>query len=322
MTSAADATTPTGSIETAHATAPLPAAATTAGERPLSAPATTAASAVATTAVLLLHGIGGGAAMWASDAAGTVDALAAAGFRVVAVDLPGYGAAEGAATVDLDAFVAAVAARVDAERARGAVRCVLLGHSMGGMVALEVVARGVAAVDGLVLACTTAAFGPADGDWQRRFVADRLAPLDAGRGMAAMAAQLVPAMVSPRTRPGAAEVASSVMARVPEATYRAALAAIVAFDRRAALGAMAVPTLVVAGDADAVAPSMTMRRMAARIPDAEFVVVDDAGHLAPVEQPAAFNAAVVDFVLRRVAARAPSFTAATPAAAADRAPSH
>ena len=52
------------------------------------------------------------------------------------------------------------------------------------------------------------AFGKAGGDWQSRFVADRLAPLDAGLGMAGMAEQLVPAMVSSqavhrRASPGA-----------------------------------------------------------------------------------------------------------------------
>ena len=60
------------------------------------------------------------------------------------------------------------------------------------------------------------------------------------------------------------------MARVPEATYRAALQAIVAFDRRAALAAIAVPTLCLAGEHDRTAPPEVMQRMAERIAGAEY----------------------------------------------------
>ena len=136
--------------------------------------------------VLLLHGIGGGQAIWRD----TLPALAAAGFRAAAMDFPGYGASPGTPT--LDGMVAAVQAVV---AALGAQRTVLLGHSMGGMVAQEVVARSPDAAQGLILACTSAAFGRTDGDWQARFVAERLAPLDAGLGMPGMARRLVPTMV-------------------------------------------------------------------------------------------------------------------------------
>ena len=88
-------------------------------------------------------------------------------------------------TPDLDAMVARCGPD---DRGVDAERTVLLGHSMGGMVAQELLARSPSAgAQGLVLACTSAAFGRADGDWQARFVAERLAPLDAGLGMAGMA---------------------------------------------------------------------------------------------------------------------------------------
>jgi 3-oxoadipate enol-lactonase len=169
---------------------------------------------------------------------------------------------------------------------------------MGGMVAQELVAREPSGVDALVLACTSAAFGPPGGDWQARFVAERLAPLDAGQGMAGVAAALVPAMVSPGARPGSADFAAGVMARVPEATYRSALRAIVAFDRRQELAKIAVPTLLLAGEHDRTAPAAVMQRMAGRIPGAVFVTLADAGHIANVEQPAAFDAALLDFLRR------------------------
>lgn len=246
-------------------------------------------------AVLLLHGIGGGRAIWQGPrgGGGTLQALAEAGFRGVAIDLPGYGDSAALGAPDLDALVAGVRAVMAAVAAP---RTVLVGHSMGGMVAQELVARDPRGVDALVLACTSAAFGPPGGDWQAKFVAERLAPLDAGQGMAGVAASLVPGMVSPGAAPGSAAFAAAVMARVPESTYRSALAAIVAFDRREALARIAVPTLLIAGEHDRTAPAAVMQRMAARIPGAACVTLADAGHIANVEQPAVFDAALLDFL--------------------------
>ena len=254
------------------------------------------------TAVLLLHGIGGGQAMWADDASGTARALAAAGYRAVAIDLPGYGASASLGSPSMQTLVDGVAAVMEALHAE---RTVLLGHSMGGMVAQELLACGgpaAARVDALVLACTSAAFGKADGAWQAQFVAERLAPLDAGLGMAGMARRLVPAMVSPAARPLALQVSIDIMSRVPEATYRSALRSIAVFDRREHLAALRVSTLMLAAEHDRTAPPDVMRRMAVRVPGAEFVCLADAGHIANVEQPEAFNAAVIDFLQRHVPA--------------------
>ncbi len=247
------------------------------------------------TAVLLLHGIGGGRSIWNDAASGTARALAMAGYAAVAVDLPGYGDSEAMGAPDLTAMVAGVRAVMSAVAAR---RTVLLGHSMGGMVAQELMARDPTGVDGLVLTCTSASFGKADGSWQAAFLAERLAPLDAGVGMAGMADRLVPGLVSPSASPEARAQARAVMGRVPEATYRAALRAIAGFDRREALGAIQVPTLLLAAEHDRTASPEVMQRMAARIPGSEYACLANAGHIANVEAPAAFNAAVLDFLQR------------------------
>jgi pimeloyl-ACP methyl ester carboxylesterase len=71
---------------------------------------------------------------------------------------------------------------------------------------------------------------------------------------------------------------------------------LVTFDRRAALGRIGVPTLLLAGERDPVAPPATMERMAARVAGARFMVLPGAGHLANLEGPAAFNEVLAGFL--------------------------
>ncbi len=246
-------------------------------------------------AVLLLHGVGGSRAIWSDAVSGTTAAIAEAGYSAIAVDLPGYGGSPLPGRLTTEVMARAVAATV---RGLGFDRAVLVGHSMGGMVAQALAAIDAGVVAGLVLACTSPAFGKPDGDWQRNFVRDRLSLLDAGQGMAGLAAKLVPGMVGPTASAAAIEQSAAVMAQVPEATYRAALQAIVGFDGRSGLAAIRVPTLCLAGEFDRTAPPEVMQRMAQRIAGAEFKTLADAGHIANAEQPQAFNAALLSFLQR------------------------
>jgi 3-oxoadipate enol-lactonase len=83
------------------------------------------------------------------------------------------------------------------------------------------------------------------------------------------------------------------MASVPERTYRAAVTALVAFDQRANLPRIGVPTLVITGEHDATAPPKVSQRMAELIPGARVHIVPGAGHLLPMEQPDSFADAVL-----------------------------
>ena len=246
--------------------------------------------------VLLLHGVGGGRQAWGEGLAGTGAALAAAGFTVVAVDFPGYGLSPVITPYHL-AGLADALHRLIAHLGLGP--ATLVGHSMGGMVAQELAARSPSAVAGLVLASTSPAFGKPGGDWQQGFLQSRFAPLDAGLGMAGLAAQLVATMVAPGAAAATVSAAQALMAGVPEVTYRSALAALVAFDGRAALPQITVPTLVITGAHDRTAAPEVARRMAERIAGARLVTVPDAGHLLPMECPAAFNAALLAFLQPR-----------------------
>jgi pimeloyl-ACP methyl ester carboxylesterase len=243
------------------------------------------------TAVFLLHGVGGGKEAWPD----TVAALVGAGYRAIAWDMPGYGGSDFFEPYSNQGLGEACAELI---AGAGASRNVILGHSMGGMVAQEFVALHPGRIDGLILSGTSPAFGKPGGDWQRQFLASRFAPLDAGRGMAGLAPELVAAMIGSGADAAGAEAARRVMSGVPEATYRAALSAIVSFDRRENLGNIDVPTLCIAGEEDRNAMPSVMEKMAERIPGAQYVCLPRIGHIANLEAPAAFNALVLDFLQR------------------------
>lgn len=241
------------------------------------------------TTVLMLHGIGGGRFAFAHQ----MRPLADAGFHAVAWDMPGYGHS---LVVDPYTFETLAEECLELIDVLDAERLVLVGHSMGGMVAQEVAARAPARVAALVLAGTSAAFGQADGAWQGEFIAERTAPLDAGRSMAELATQLVPAMTAADASERSRAEAIGVMSRVPPQTYRLALQALMGFDRRADLAALPMPVLLVAGAEDPNAPPAMMERMSGRIARARYVCIEGCGHLMPFEQPDAFNAALLDFL--------------------------
>ena len=247
------------------------------------------------TAVLLLHGVGGGHAAFAA----TLPVLAQAGYRAVAWDAPGYG---GSALATAGSESLSMATMADAllrlVRHLGARQTVVVGHSMGGMIAQEACFLQPGAMDGLVLFATSAAFGKPGGDWQREFLKSRFAALDAGLGMAGLAPVLVGGMLALGASSQTRAAAVNLMSTVPEATYRAALAAIVAFNRLENLPRIDIPVLCLACDVDKTAPPAVMEKMAAKIPLGSYQCLAHAGHLGNMEQPAAFNAALMDFLHR------------------------
>ena len=244
------------------------------------------------TAVVMLHGVGGGRGAWAAQ----LESFAAAGYRAVAWDAPGYGDTPAIEPYDMAGLARALERLLDAIAAP---RVVVLGHSMGGMLAQEAMALLPQKIAGLVLSATSPAFGRPDGTWQQDFLRHRLGPLDAGKTMAELAPKLVDGLVGPDADPAGVRLATEVMARVPGETYRRALRAIVGFDRRAALPAMAVPVLALAGEHDATAPPAVMEKMAQKIPGAEYVLLPGCGHLANLERPRAFDDAVLGWLRRR-----------------------
>jgi len=239
--------------------------------------------------LVFLHGIGGNRHSFDDQLPAFADR-----WRCVAWDMPGYGGSPLPAALTFPAMADALARLLDH---LGADDAAVVGHSMGGMVAQEFVARHPGRVRSLVLSATSPAFGKPGGDWQQQFLAERLKPLDAGKTPADFADRLVAGMFGDRAAPDAVARAAACMAALPAATYRAALECIVTFDRRDALGDVACPTLCLAGEKDGNAPPAVMERMAAKIPACRYHCMPALGHLANFEDPAQFNHIVREFLL-------------------------
>jgi 3-oxoadipate enol-lactonase len=238
--------------------------------------------------LVFLHGIGGDAACWQPQREAFSE-----GYRAIAWNMPGYAGSPALPEMRFPGLAEALLRLLDCldiERAH------LVGHSMGGMVAQEFAATWPGRLRSLVLVATSAAFGRADGDWQRDFLVRRLGPLDQGHSMADLAPRIVASLVGEAADPAGIAQAIRSMAEVPEATYRAALRCLLSFDRRDALGRIEVPTLLLAGERDQTAPPAMMERMAARIPEARCLVLPRADHLANLEQPVLFNRALGEFL--------------------------
>ncbi len=254
----------------------------------MSAGITFLSSGTAGPPLLFLHGVGGGAESFCPQLRHF-----GARFRAIAWNMPGYG---GSTPRDPLTFAELARALADFLDEREIAAAHLVGHSIGGMIAQEFAATFPERVGSMTLVATSPAFGRLDGEFQKRFLAERLGPLDAGRGMAELAPEIVASLVGEDPDPQGVELAIACMRRVPEDTYRAAMTCLTGFDRRAALSGYRMPVLLVAGERDRNAPPPMMRRMAERIPEARFIEIAGAGHLLPLERPDEFNRVLETFL--------------------------
>jgi pimeloyl-ACP methyl ester carboxylesterase len=238
---------------------------------------------------VFLHGIGAGAGSFAPQMA----SFAAAGYRPVALDLPGYGAR---APIEAMSFEALAEDVEFAITQRALEKPVLVGHSMGGMVAQTMLRRKPTGYRAAVLSCTSPAFGNPAGDFQKKFVADRLAPLDAGRPMAELAERAAENLMGLHADPAGRALFVREHTAVPEATYRAAVKCLVTFDERANLPEIKIPVLCLAAEHDRNAPAAVLEKMAGKIPGARYVCLPGLGHVPNLEAPRTFDAAIFNFL--------------------------
>ena len=167
----------------------------------------------------------------------------------------------------------------------------LAGLSMGGYVALEIMRQAPERVTRLALLDTSARADTPE-KTERRGGLIELARMGEFKGVTP---RLLPLLIHP-DRLDDKELTGAVMAMAArtgkEAFLRQQNATLKRIDSRPHLSAIRCPTLVLCGRQDAVTPLEAHQEMADAIPRAGLVVVEDCGHLAPLEQPHAVSAAL------------------------------
>lgn len=224
--------------------------------------------------ILLLHPFPVDHRFW--DA--VVPPLEAAGHRVMAPDLPGFGTrpAEPGWTMN-----------GEADRLAGTVPqgATVVGLSMGGYLALALVRRHPQVVGAMVLADTRAEGEAPEGLEARAAAAEGLRTNGTGEFVRAF----VPRAMWPGAAPQAVErLRELAAAQSAQAMADATMAIAGRDDQVDLLPHIAVPTLVAVGEHDAITPPALSTAMAAAIPDARLAIIGDAGHMTALEHPGEF----------------------------------
>jgi pimeloyl-ACP methyl ester carboxylesterase/predicted ester cyclase len=171
----------------------------------------------------------------------------------------------------------------------------LLGFSLGGIVALEMIAQAPERVARLALVDTTGRPDPAANAAARRAAVAKARH----EGMAPYINDSWPRLVAPE-HVGSDELKDVIiaMARHAGADVLASQSevAIHRADSRPRLAAIAVPTLILAGEAEQVCPLEAHEELAAGIPGARYFTIPQAGHFAPLENPAAVARHIRDWL--------------------------
>ena len=238
--------------------------------------------------VLFVHGFPLDHTMWHHQL------TALDGWRCIAPDLRGAGDSDvPSGDYTMGRYADDLRAACDALDVADAVCC---GFSMGGYVLFEFLRRYRSRVRALVLCDTRPEADTVEGKRAR----DENAALVEHDGIGALADRVVPKLFGATTR----AVRPELVEQVREMTLRQPAAGVIGAlramrdrpDSTVLLSGITVPTLVVHGAEDEVAPPAIARAMAARIPGARYVEMGRAGHLAPLEQPERVTRALQEFL--------------------------
>jgi 3-oxoadipate enol-lactonase len=226
--------------------------------------------------IVLSGSLGSTCAMWDAQVA-----VLRERFDVVAIDHPGHGGAPLVGVEDV-----ADLARVALEQSP-AERFSFVGLSLGGAVGMRIALDTPERLDKLVLASTSAWFGPPE------FWTNRAATVRA-HGVQAVADVVLERWFTPAF-PDVQRFRQMLLSTDREG-YARCCDALARWDARDELDTVAAPTLVVAGAEDPSTPVENMELIAERVTDARLHVIENARHLVNVERAAEFNDVLLGFL--------------------------
>ena len=239
-------------------------------------------------ALVLLHGIGNQSGSWVRQ----LEALSAR-FRMIAWDAPGYGesdrlAAESPTAAD---YAGALAALLDSLEIA---RAVLVGSSLGALIAGAFAAARPERVAGLLLLNPAGGYGLADPKQREERLATRLERL-ARLGPEGMAQELSPGMLSAAAAAESRALAAWSTAKIRPDGYTQAARMLGNARLVEDAARYPGPVLVVAASADTITPPAGCERIARAFPRATYRLLEGPAHLSFLDAPATVNALIAEF---------------------------
>ncbi|MGH3807333.1 MAG: alpha/beta fold hydrolase [Pseudonocardiaceae bacterium] len=242
--------------------------------------------------VLLIAGAGASSSTWQFQ----IDALTAAGYRVVAIENRGFGGSTVDGPYQLADLAGDIAGLIEELGLRP---CRIIGMSLGALVAQELVSKRPELVHSLVLMATWARTGYFRATLARATARQLRSGTELDPEYAA--AQLVVQMFSPHTLADDDKVRDwlDLFTALPAGDALAAQnEATIDVDQRAQLRDIRSPTLVVAFADDVLCPPSVVREVADAVPGSLFVQIEHCGHLGILERPDAVNDVLISFFAR------------------------
>ncbi len=230
--------------------------------------------------VLFVHGAGGTWHHWGLQ----VRDVAAQGRRAIALDLPGHGRSGGEPRMSIAAYAATVSALMERLQLEGVT---LVGHSMGGTIAQWLALHDAERLARLVLTSTGARLRV------RASVLRELAHSTLPDGFYTLLAQ---ESYHEGTSEEQLAQAAQQLAETSSRTFLNDYLALNMFDVRDEVHRIALPTLVITGQDDRLTPPANAEFLAETIPGARLMLVEGAGHMVMVEQPAQVSAALLRWI--------------------------
>lgn len=235
-------------------------------------------------ALVFVHGLMGGSQQWQQQLA------ALSGFNCVALDLPGFG--DNADAPPLQSIADFAGWALDALTARGVARFSLVGHSMGGMVAQEMIAQAPERVDRLVL-YGTGATGVLPGRFETIDTSKDRARAD---GPITTARRISATWFLDHDQSPAYETCAQIAQRTGMAAILAGLDAMQGWSGTAHLARIKAKTLIIWGDTDRTYPWGQTQELWKSIDGASLAVLPGCAHASHLEKPVLFNAVLEDFL--------------------------
>ena len=240
--------------------------------------------------VVLLHGFPLCRQMWGPQ----MTALADAGYRVICPDLPGFGESLSlAGPASMSSYADAI---IDLLDELGIEQAVIGGMSMGGYVLLDLVERYPHRLLGAMFLVTRAAADDAAGKQKRTMMVEQVK----GGNVLTIPEAFVPVLFAEETARKNPQLILKVRQWVEAAPSSGLIEGLLAMRERDdavdKLPAFALPSLVVGAEQDLAVPFEHSQVLAAGLPNSKLTIIPGAGHMANLEQPELFNAALLDFL--------------------------